>query len=143
MVISGSESDREQNPYWFGRVISIFTVKAFYADPAIVGPPKTQSLDVLYVRWFGQDGGQSEWGLHCSRMPRVGFLPAEEPSAFGFVNPEDVLRRVHIIPAFNYGRTGEYMGPSAFGRCASENDSDWVYYYVNMFVLRFYIFPFP
>jgi len=132
MVLSGSEDDREQNPYWFGCVISIFTVKAFCVDPKRIGGSKPETLDVLYVRWFGQDEGQSEWGLHCGRMPRIGFLPATEPGAFGLVNPVDVIRRPYIEPAFAYGQTDELMGPSSIGRCSGDKDKDYLYYYVNM-----------
>jgi len=134
MVLSGSDSDddRNRNPYWFGRVISIFTVKASSShSKAINLRGNATTCDVLFIRWFGQDPEQPEWGLHCGRMPRVGFLPADDPGAFGFVNPEDILRRAHIEPCHAGGRTQEIMGPS-IARCDGEKDSDYNFYYVNM-----------
>ncbi|KAF8235256.1 hypothetical protein L208DRAFT_1257852, partial [Tricholoma matsutake] len=51
--------------------------------------------------------------------------------AFGFLDPADVIRGVHMIPAFAYGTTSEFLGPS-IARQQCENDEDWVYYYVSM-----------
>jgi len=132
MVLSGSDEDRDRNPYWFGRVISIFSVKASTShQKAISQRGNSAVVDVLFIRWFGHDSAQVDWGLHCGRMPKVGFLPAENPGAFGFVNPDDILRRTHIIPDFASGRTQEIMGPS-IARIDSENDSDYNFYYVSM-----------
>ncbi|KAF8223514.1 hypothetical protein L208DRAFT_1102319, partial [Tricholoma matsutake] len=42
---------------------------------------------------------------------------------------------VHLIPAFAYGKTDGLLGPSI--ACPlKDNDQDWQYFYVNMFVDR-------
>jgi hypothetical protein len=56
--------------------------------------------------------------------------------AFGFLDPDSVIHRVHIIPAFAYSRTDTLLGPS-FVRKEEDLDMDWHYYYVNMYVLIF------
>ena len=67
----------------------------------------------------------------AKRLPRVGFIDGDEPSAFGFIDPASVVRAVHLIPAFDLGRTNAIMGPS-MARKESEEDHDWFRYYVGM-----------
>ncbi|THU99539.1 hypothetical protein K435DRAFT_794881 [Dendrothele bispora CBS 962.96] len=53
--------------------------------------------------------------------------------AFGFIDPNDVVRAVHLIPAFHFGKTKSFMGPSNLGRRQSDNHEDWAKYYVSVF----------
>ncbi|KAI9568357.1 hypothetical protein HD554DRAFT_1980651, partial [Boletus coccyginus] len=55
---------------------------------------------------------------------------------FGFLDPDSVVHRVHLIPAFAYGHTEELLGHSYAHQQKDAEDwaSDWKYYYVNMFV---------
>jgi hypothetical protein len=53
--------------------------------------------------------------------------------AFGFLDPNLVVRGVHLIPAFYHGRTEEYLAPS-IARPLSDEDTDWVYFYIAMYV---------
>ena len=77
-----------------------------------------QKMDFLWVRWFGRDldhrAGWKAWHLH-----RVGF---DEQDQFGFLDPNEVIRGVPLIPAFAYGRTSEKLEPSIV-RQANENDT--------------------
>ena len=52
--------------------------------------------------------------------------------AFGFLDPKEVIRGVHLIPTFHHGRTTTLLPPSITARVPSEKDEDWYYYYVNM-----------
>lgn len=135
LEVLSSADDKEQHPFWFARLISIMTVFVKYVDPESSVPPELRSYNVLYVRWFGPDGGQDEWGLHCGRMARIGFITVDEEEAggiaFGLVDPASVVRRVHLIPGFAHGRTADYLGPSCV-RPEADNDTDWVYFYANM-----------
>ena len=65
------------------------------------------------------------------RLPRVGFYDSSDPSAFGFLDPESIIRGVHLIPAFTYGQTSELLLHS-IARQPSENHEDWEWFYVNM-----------
>jgi hypothetical protein len=44
-----------------------------------------------------------------------------------------VIRGVHLIPGFHYGRTDTRLGPS-FVRPPEDKDTDWLYFYVNQYV---------
>ncbi|KAI0647705.1 hypothetical protein C8Q79DRAFT_999321 [Trametes meyenii] len=65
----------------------------------------------------------------------VGFVPDTDPDAFGFVDPSDIVRACHLIPAFAEGRTSRLLGYSKIARPSGESD-DWERFYVNRFVDR-------
>ena len=68
------------------------------------------------------------------RLPKVGFVPDDldaGSSAFGFLDPAQVIRGVHLIPSFAEGLTGDLLQLS-FARLEYEGDLDWRCYYVNM-----------
>ncbi|KAF7293657.1 hypothetical protein MIND_01145600 [Mycena indigotica] len=57
----------------------------------------------------------------------------EDPDAFGFLDPQDVIRGSHLIPAFVHRETQEYL-PKSVARRQSRGDQDWRFYYANMVV---------
>jgi hypothetical protein len=87
-------------------------------------------MDILWVRWFGRDlkepSGWAEKHLH-----RIGFFNGNEPGAFGFLDPDLVIRAVHLIPTFMYRCTNVLLSNS-IARRPSDKDQDWNWYYVNM-----------
>ncbi|KAI6152506.1 hypothetical protein BKA82DRAFT_4457721, partial [Pisolithus tinctorius] len=54
---------------------------------------------------------------------------------FGFVDPNNVVCAIHIIPAFHFGHTSSLLGTS-IAHQEIEKDEDWDWYYINMFVDR-------
>ena len=117
---------RNSHPYWYARIIGLFHVYVTCAGDS----RGEQRIDFLWVRWLGRDISHKS-GFKAHRLPRVGFVPETDPEAFGFLDPQDVLRAVHLIPAFAHGLTSELLGPS-IARRRNECDEDWEYYYVNM-----------
>jgi hypothetical protein len=90
-------------------------------------PFPDQRLDFLWVRWYEvDDSGASGWG--AKHLDRVHFPPLDDEHAFGFVNPEDVLRGCHIIPNFAKGK--RHADGVDISRCAG-NSSDYHSYYVG------------
>lgn len=139
MVLAHEDEDEEDShPYWYARVIGVF-----HANIRYVGPGSTsrepQRIDFLWIRWFGRDM-TAPGGFATRRYHRIGFLDAAQPGAFGFLDPAVVIRAVHLIPAFAYGRTSELLeGKSVARRYTTEAEdaddcatTDWLYYYVNM-----------
>jgi len=131
MVLAYEHEEENPHPYWYARIIGIFHVNVRYTSP---GEHHTsiKRVDFLWVRWFARDiRAPSGWAM--KRLPRVGFYEAEDPSAFGFLDPDLVIHGVQLIPAFRFGRTSILLGPS-IARPEADHDEDWDWYYVNMCV---------
>jgi hypothetical protein len=127
MVLS-HETDEERHPYWYARIIRIFHVEVWnYADTSMTKP---RQMDFLFVRWFGHDPTYKS-GFSAKRLPHIGFLKGEDPCAFGFVDPDVVIRGIHLIPAFEHGQTDQLLMDS-FVRREADLGKDWLYFYVNM-----------
>ena len=74
---------------------------------------------------------------HADSFHRLEFLPSNDDSAFGFLDPDEVIRACHLIPAFHYGPTEEFLGGESFGRASGELD-DYRYFYINMYSISFF-----
>lgn len=132
MVLS-HEDDEERHPYWYARVVRIFHLDVWYYGGENAVASKPLRMHVLFVRWFGRDVS-FKGGWSAKRLHRLGFLKGDDPTCFVFLDPDQVIRGVHLIPAFAHDRvTDHYMGPS-FVRREQDGNKDWRYHYVNMCV---------
>jgi hypothetical protein len=128
MVLANQAEDPEnKHPYWYARVIGIF-----HAMVLRVGSGTTyQQIDFLWVRWYGLDM-RARSGFKARRLHQVGFLDSnDDTNAFGFIDPLDVIRAIHLIPAFHFGKTSQLLSPS-LARHEDEGDEDYQRYYINM-----------
>ena len=129
------DSDRGHR-FVYARVIKIFHVNVKLHDSNM---DDYERLDVLFVRWFTLDES-APGGFTAKRLHRLEFArDSEQQPAFGFVDPTDVIRGSHIIPAFAYGLTSELLGPSIVRDIAgklegSDADKDYCYQYINWWV---------
>jgi hypothetical protein len=133
MVLAREDEDEAtSHPYWYGRVIGIFHADVRHVGARSKTKGKTQRMEFLWVRWFGRDI-HSRAGWKAKRLLRLGFLDATDPEsgAFGFIDPAEVIRAAHIIPAFHFGRTSRLLGRSVARHFDNENDEDYEAYYVN------------
>lgn len=128
MVLS-HETDSNRHPYWYAHVVKIFHVNIrHYSEHS--RSDKLQRKDVLLVRWFGRNLTHHS-GFSARRLPRIEFLPEDDPDAFSFLDPDVVIRGIHLIPMFSLGRTSELLGPS-IARQEKDGDEDWQAFDVNM-----------
>jgi hypothetical protein len=131
MLLSHEDDTSNPHPYWYARVIGIFHIFIQMRDPTTRQFSAPKRFDVLHVRWFGRNlSAEALGGWKAKRLHRIGFLPSNGPDAFGFLDPELVIRGVHLIPRFAGGRTSDLLGPSII-RNKNEGGEDWVNYYVN------------
>ncbi|EIW80784.1 hypothetical protein CONPUDRAFT_33177, partial [Coniophora puteana RWD-64-598 SS2] len=120
--------------FWYARVLGVYHAKVFCGTS--VGQ-KPERFEFLHVRWFGCD---PEWtgGPESLQLDRIGYVPfdghnKQASPAFGFVDPGDVLRACHLIPAFAVGKTLDLLPPSS---ARDSREGDWINYYVMRFVDR-------
>jgi len=130
-------SDDEEHPYLYGRVLDFFHVNVKNDSPSTLlsAENDTAILQMAWVRWFKLNRPEGPSGFCSLRYPSVSFYEGHEPDAFGFIHPDEIIRAVHLIPAFKHGRTEELLGTPSLGRPEGEND-DWRVFHVNMCVLQ-------
>lgn len=126
---------KDDHPYWYARILGVFHINVVYTGDHTPSFNSSQEMDFLWVRWFGRNPNnyQSGWNAKC--LHRLGFIPADEPGVFGFLDPHQIIHGIHLIPTFAYGHTDKLLPPS-ISRPLHENNEDWRFYYVNMFVDR-------
>ena len=127
-----AEND-DPNPYWYAHVLGIY-----HANVRHIGSKsksyEPKQMDFLFVCWFRRDSDPRP-GWKAKRLIRLGFVPGNDGLAFGFLDPSQVIRAVHLILAFHWGCvTTKYLQRSAIA-CGNENpDEDWQLYYLGMYV---------
>jgi hypothetical protein len=121
-------SSEELSDFTYARVIGIYHVVV-----QLAGELRNRAFDFLHVRWFVRDTTATRrW-----RLPRIRFLDTSDPqdcrSAFGFVDPAEVIRSVHILPAFHHGSATLLHVPS-LARPGEEDLAEYKLHYVGMCV---------
>lgn len=139
MVLS-QEKEADAHPYWYAHIIGIYHTLVRHESSHDPIPIK-----FLFVHWYGLDLDRTScFGWKRCQLPKVGFVPDDSnagSSAFGFLDPAQVIRGVHLIPSFAEGLTDDLLEPS-FARLEHEGDFDWRCYYVNMYAsLRTFFVP--
>ncbi|OSC97856.1 hypothetical protein PYCCODRAFT_1340710, partial [Trametes coccinea BRFM310] len=124
--------------YMYAWVVKVFHVNVRLAD----APGEDfEHMDILCVRWYELDPSFAS-GFEAKRLYRLRFVPVDAmDDSFGFVDPSDIIRGVHLIPVFAHSRTNELLpGPSVARQempfDEDDHDTDFRYYYVNIFVDR-------
>ena len=125
--------DPSEHPFCYAHVLGIFHANVVYLGEQNLDY-RPRRLEFLWVRWYRVESGfRSGW--KALKPDRVHFpLMAGNPDAFGFLDPADVLRGCHVIPAFCQGRVHP-DGKQFSG--ISQDKNDWSAYYVNRYVEAF------
>jgi hypothetical protein len=119
------------NPHHFlyARVLGGYHINAIYTGPGM-RDFEARRFDFLWVRWLEVvNPGASGWSN--SKLDSVRFPPMNENRSFGFVDPKDVLRGCHILPAFAKGKRQE--DGVGISRCAKDG-KDYNQYFVGRWV---------
>jgi hypothetical protein len=112
--------------FLYARVLGIYHTNVIYTGP-VARDHEPCRIDFLWVRWFEVvDPLSSGWSR--ARLDLVRFPPMHQTSSFDFVDPREVLRGCHIIPAFAKGR--RQANGDGVSRCAKDGE-DYHFYYVS------------
>ena len=131
VMLQSPEIGTGAHPYWYAQVLGIYHASVSTTHPAA---PKhsAQHMQFLWVRWLGVEPDYCS-GSKVARLPKVGFVQDVDEDAFGFLDPDLIIRGCHLIPDFNSGRTCDlmsYNGPTV--AWSPEEKDDWTNLYVNM-----------
>ena len=115
--------------YWYAKVLRIFHVNV-----RRLGHIESDRMEFLWVHWFGCDLNH-EGGFETCRLHRIGLTNSEDATSYEFLNPSDVLRGIHLIPAFSPNQTN----PEADDSDSDDLDEDaqiTEFYYVSMYMIH-------
>ena len=136
MVLSHEDGvdGRAAFPYWHARIIGIyhFMVSERTEGEACLSSPSR--MDVLLVRWLGFDSPDGQSGWRARQLHKIGFLPDTDVHgpAFGFLDPKEVIRMVHLIPDFASIRTKDLLTGKSMAVPDPGLDGEYPTYYVAM-----------
>ncbi|KAF5355388.1 hypothetical protein D9757_014614 [Collybiopsis confluens] len=131
IMLSSPDDANDDKPYLYARVIGIYHVETSLMKDAKHSAPKR--VDFLWVHWYGSLPQRPCW--KSRRLPQIGFVDSSDDEAFGFVDPTQVIRAVHLLPNFEVRKYSMMPGPS-IARRADEEDMDYLQYYINIFADR-------
>ena len=91
-------------------------------------------MEILWVCWFGVEPGRYRSGFHLACLPKIGFVESSDEFTFTFLDPGQVIRGAHIMPAFSEGHTSTLLPvtKSVAQVLNPDETDDWVNFYVNM-----------
>ena len=116
-------SQDDEHPYAYAQVLGMFKLDVLHG-PTMVDEVR---MDVLWVRWFEIDRSHRA-GWKAKRLYRLKYVPPLDDGAFGFLDPDDIIRGSHIVPTFALGhRTHSAVNPASVW----DRKNDWEAYYVN------------
>ncbi len=110
------------HPYAYARILGVFHAEVAVKDAS--PRASTHTMEFLWVRWY-QFNETHRGGFTARRLHRLSFIPEEDPNAYGFLDPDDVIRAIHLIPAFAHGTIDE---------TSDYTPIVWKYYYINLYV---------
>jgi len=132
MVLAHEDASCEEyHPYWFACVVEIFHADVYHIGEKLM-MDEPYKMDFLWVCWFGLDESH-RGGWKARRLHQIGFFNSEEERAFGFLDPNEIIRAVHLIPAFAHGLIDNLASDSLARHPEDEYHEEWKYYYVNMY----------
>ena len=128
-------ADHTDNPaptlhhFLYVRVLGAYHANVIYTGPGMQDY-KAHHFDFLWVRWYEVvEPWSSGWSNHA--LDSIRFPPLHNGDSFGFVDPVDVLRGCHLLPAFSKGKRNK--AGIDVSRCAMDS-KDYELYYVGRYV---------
>ena len=121
-----TDSSLNLHHFLYARVLGAYHVNVVYTGPGM-RDYQARRLDFLWVRWYETvDAASSGWSK--SKLDSVRFPPMNAEDAFGFVDPNDVLRGCHMMP--NLAKGKRHADGVGISRCAKDG-KDYHCYYVG------------
>ena len=134
------DNRNKEHPYLYGMTLGVFHANVAYVGPLPENADRGRAMefgrvDFVWVHWYDYLGSKDAFSLD-----RVSLCSLTSPVALDFVDPQDILRGVHLIPDFSLGKST--APPPRF--CFSRKTHDvWKAYYINRYESRTSYRPMP
>jgi hypothetical protein len=114
--------------YWYAKVLGIFHV-----NMRCLGCMETECMEFLWVHWFRCDLDY-KGSFETCHLHHIGLSDSEDPTSYKFLNPNNILQSVHLIPAFALNE----RDPEVHNSDDLDNDTSIldIYYYVSIYVIH-------
>jgi len=117
---TNAENNSEPDcPFVYARVLGIFHANVVYTGEGMVDY-QPRRFKFLWVQWFQYVGRRD------LRLDSICFPPVKTEDSFRFVDPRDVRRACHIIPAFARGKS--HSDRISISRCARDGNDSTLYF---------------
>ena len=113
------------HPFRYARVLGIYHANVVYIQPGHEAVIET--VFFLWVRWYHFDSSYNSGFQYC-RLPRLSPVALDDTDACGFLDPAEVIRGAHLIPAFAHGKNSIVDNSSQL---------PWNFFYMNWWVFHF------
>jgi len=135
IMVNSPEIGLEAQPYWYARIIGIFHAYILTTHLDVpVGGRILRLMDFLWVCWFGMEPSPYRHRFYHACLPKIGFVELSDNYTFTFLDPAQVIRGAHIIPAFSNKCISALLPVTRSVACVlnPDEEDDWVNFYVNM-----------
>lgn len=122
-----SNTAEDGHPFAYARVLGIYHTDVVHID-AETFATSAHTVELVLVHWYQRDLTYNA-GFRHRRLHRLRLTSVEDAEAFGFLDPDDIIRGCHLIPAFAHGRPDNGLMPAL--EPEESNGPLWNYYYVN------------
>lgn len=121
-----AETVQNMHPYAYAHVLGIYHANVIHISLGMTNY-EPRRMEFLWVRWYRQIEPHFV-GWDTRQLDRLQLPSIIDENSFGFIDPAEVLRGCHVIPAFaDERRFSDGRGLSLYA-----NDSlDWKVYYIN------------
>ncbi|EGN91729.1 hypothetical protein SERLA73DRAFT_164395 [Serpula lacrymans var. lacrymans S7.3] len=112
-------SSSSAHPFLYAQVIGIYHANVISIDSTNIDY-RPRRIEFLWVRWYELQACEPH------QLATLCFVPMADNDVFGFVDPTDVLRACHLIPAF--ARDKSCPDGVGLSRCARDGQDSKLYY---------------
>lgn len=133
MLLASEDTDLPpHHQFLYARVLGIYHANVIYTGPGMMDF-RARRMEFLWVRWYENlDDMPVEAGWSRKGLDRLQFPPMDGTEAFSFLDPANVLRGCHLLPACVGGL--QHVNGTGTSECA-QNGKDWKEYYVNRYAM--------
>ncbi|KAG2138037.1 uncharacterized protein EDB93DRAFT_1253423 [Suillus bovinus] len=93
MLLAHKDDNSNSHFYWYAHIIGIFHALIIHTD-------------FFWIWWFDQNPGTERHpytaGWKAKRLKQLGFISSDDSRALGFLDAQQVIHKVHLIPALAY-----------------------------------------
>lgn len=113
------------HPFLYAQILGIYHGNVIYIGEGM-NDYQSRRMEFLWVRRYQCTAPNAGW--LTQKLDRVQFLPMADDNTFCFIDPSDILRGSHIIPAFSQGK--RHLDGIGLSHCARDAN-DYKVYYIN------------